>query len=145
LRGVLRAISRRRLSALGCALALAFTGCGGGDSTSPRTVTAKPLPLVPAGRDAPIAEGQRVFERSGCLACHQLFMKGKGGPGNNLTGVGARLSPTELRRVLLHAPSPMPSYRKLPREQLDDLVAYLSALRGSTTGGPQCPDGVDCG
>jgi cytochrome c5 len=133
----------RAVLALGCALALAFTGCGGDDGTSPRTATA--LPLVPAVRDAPIAEGQRVFEQSRCRSCHQLFTRGRSGPGNSLTGVGERRSPTELRRVLLHAPSPMPSYGRLLREKLDDLVAYLSALRGSATGGPQCPDGVDCG
>jgi mono/diheme cytochrome c family protein len=146
-RYVLRLIVVRGVTALGCALALAFTGCGGDDSkapaTSPRTATA--LPLVPEVRDAPIADGQGVFARSGCLACHQLFKKGHSGPGNSLTGVGARMSPAELRRVLLRAPAPMPSYRRLAREQLDDLVAYLSALRGSATGGPQCPDDVDCG
>ena len=141
----------RTLAALGCGLVLATTGCGGDKeaatltATPSRTQTATALPPVPPVRDAPIADGQRVFERSGCLACHQLLTRGNSGPGNNLTGVGARMSKAEIRRALLDAPSLMPSYRQLPREQLDDLVAYLSALRGNAPGGPPCPDEADCG
>jgi mono/diheme cytochrome c family protein len=135
--------------ALGCVLALAVAGCGGDDkattATTPRTVTAIALPDRPAVRDAPVADGQRIFEQSGCLACHQLLTRGNSGPGNNLTGVGSRMSSAEIRRVLLHAPLPMPSYDHVSREKLDDLVAYLSALTSNAPGGPPCPDGVDCG
>ncbi len=101
---------------------------------------------VPPVREAPVADGRRVFERSGCLACHQLGSEGNSEPGNNLTGIGGRRSPAEIRRSIVDAPNPMPSYRRLGRERLDDLVAYLSALRGgSSAGDPPCPDGSDCG
>jgi len=39
----------------------------------------------------------------------------------------------------------MPSYGELPRAMLDDLVAYLSGLRGSGPGAAACPAGADCG
>ena len=108
-----------------------MAGCGGGDDPA-RTAPA------PAG-------GARLVAAFGCLACHQLGSEGNSGPGNNLTGIGARRSRAEIRRALLDPKAPMPSYRALPREQLDDLVAYLSALRGSSPGGEPCPDGADCG
>ncbi len=133
-----------------CALALAITGCGGDDepsttATTGTTMTATALPPGPPVRDAPIAAGQRVFERSGCLACHQLLTRGNSGPGDSLAGIGSRMTKAEIRRALLASPAPMPSYRDLPRDDLDDLVAYLSALRGNAPGGPPCPDDVDCG
>jgi ubiquinol-cytochrome c reductase cytochrome b subunit/menaquinol-cytochrome c reductase cytochrome b/c subunit len=137
------------LSAAVLALALAFTGCGGHDktatATAPRTVTATALPSRPAVHDAPVADGQRVFEQSGCLACHQLFTRGNSGPGDSLAGIGSRMTRAEIRGALLNPTAPMPSFRQLGRGKLDDLVAYLSALTSNPPGGPPCPDGVDCG
>ena len=110
----------RRAAALGCALALLVAGCGGDDetgtvakTTTSRTSTATAVAPGPPVRDAPVADGRRVFERSGCLACHQLVVKGNPGPGNNLTGIGSRRSPAEIRRSIVDAPNPMPSYREL--------------------------------
>jgi mono/diheme cytochrome c family protein len=139
----------RRAAALGCALVVLVAGCGGDDepATVARTtpVTATALPPGPVVRDAPIADGQRVFERSGCLACHQLLTRGNSGPGNSLAGLGSRMTPAEIRRALVSPPAPMPSYEELGRARLDDLVAYLSALTSNTPGGPPCPDDIDCG
>jgi mono/diheme cytochrome c family protein len=138
---------RRRAVAAGCALALAVAGCGAGDkgqgtrATTPRAVTAIPVAPGRPVRDAPIAAGRHVFEQSGCLACHQLLRKGASGPGNNLTGIGARRSKTEILRALVNPEPPMPSFRELPAGDLDDLVAYLSALRESAL----CARGADCG
>lgn len=143
--GVLQGQQRRRSGMLwGTAIAAllglpaaASSGCGGGETA---TVVAT-APVASPVRDAPIADGQRVLERAGCLACHQLGKRGNSGPGNSLAGIGARRSAAEIRRSLLDAPAPMPSYGDLPREQLDDLVAYLAALRGPTP----CPYDADCG
>ena len=44
-----------------------------------------------------------------------------------------------IRRSLFNSPAPMPSFRQLPEDRLDAIVAYLSSLRGD------CPDGSDCG
>jgi mono/diheme cytochrome c family protein len=141
----------RGLGALGCVLAVTAAGCGGGDNdtaatpTAPRTVTATALPPNPPVRDAHVADGQRVFEQSGCLACHQLLTRGNSGPGDSLAGIGSRMTPAEIRRALVNPTSPMPSFKELGRAKLDDLVAYLSALTSNPPGGPPCPDGVDCG
>jgi ubiquinol-cytochrome c reductase cytochrome b subunit/menaquinol-cytochrome c reductase cytochrome b/c subunit len=135
---------------IGCVLAvIAPAGCGSDKEhaavSQPRTVIATAVPERPAVRDAPVARGREVLVRSGCLACHQLFTQGESGPGNNLTGIGARMSRTEILRAVVNPTSPMPSYRDLPSGDLDDLVAYLSALRSNTPGGPPCPGDVDCG
>jgi mono/diheme cytochrome c family protein len=141
----------RRAASLGCALVLLVAGCGGDSETStvarttPRTATATALPRTPPVHDAPIADGRRVFEQSGCLACHQLARHGNSGPGNNLDGVGDRMSRAEIRTALVDATAPMPSFRELGREKLDDLVAYLYAMRDSPPAVPPCPAGSDCG
>jgi len=142
------------------ALSLAFSGCGAdsedgseqaatgtqpGTATDPPPMVATAVPPGPPVRDAPVADGQRVFERSGCLACHQLLTRGNSGPGDSLAAIGSRMSRGEIRRALLDSPAPMPSYGDLPRDDLDDLVAYLSALTSNPPGGPPCPDDVDCG
>lgn len=128
---------------------MAVPGCGADNgatvtTTTPRTATATASRVTPPVRDAPLADGQRVFEQSGCFACHQIETKGNSGPGNNLTGVGGRMSRTELLRALVNPTSPMPSYRQLPSGKLDDLIAYLSSLRANASV-PPCPDGADCG
>jgi mono/diheme cytochrome c family protein len=134
------------------ALVLAVVGCGadkkdtkGAAAPKSRTVTATALPPIKGVRNAPIAAGQRIFVHSGCLACHQLYKSGNSGPGSNLTGIGARMSKTKIRQALVNPTSPMPSYRSIPLKQLDELVAYLSALRESSPGGPPCTGNADCG
>lgn len=121
---------RCRVAVVACTLALVVAGCGG---------DAEPAATAPAD------DGRRVILASGCLACHQIGSEGNSGPGNNLSGIGGRRSAAQIRGALLNATAPMPSYRSLPRTQLDDLVAYLSGLRGDAAGGAPCPDGADCG
>jgi hypothetical protein len=75
------------------------------------------------------AAGRTVFGRSGCLACHKLGDEGNPGPGENLTHVGARLSPRQIEQVLLSPRAPMPSSKNLPRKQLRDLIRFLTLLR----------------
>jgi mono/diheme cytochrome c family protein len=125
---------------LACLLTVAFAGCGGSDGNHAATIA-----TIPSGTKrataAPeqIAAGGRVVTDSGCLACHQIGNLGQSGPGSNLTGIGERRTPAEIRRGLLNAPAPMPPYNHLSRDRLDALVAYLSSLRDA------CPDGSDCG
>jgi quinoprotein glucose dehydrogenase len=137
-----------------------------------------------------IVRGQAIFEDQGkCLACH--FVANHGSlVGNDLTEIGLKLTPLQLRDALVHPrpegqgqsqlysvvtrdgtvhtgkllnqdhfslqmldatgklmsfkrdglrashpvqPAPMPSYRdKLTGRQLDDLIAFLTSLRGVT-------------
>jgi menaquinol-cytochrome c reductase cytochrome b/c subunit len=80
-------------------------------------------------------QGKLVTAQSGCLACHQIGHNGNDGPGPELTDIGARLYPAAIERTLDNPTAPMPSYRNLPQEQKDALVAFLSQLRGTGTGG----------
>jgi mono/diheme cytochrome c family protein len=137
----LRLIVVPRWAALGFAAAL-IAGCGGGDGDAPETVTApRTVAATAPPAHGPIAVGRRVFEQSGCFACHQIGTRGKSGPGNNLSGIGERRTPAQLHRALVDARAPMPSYSTLPRRERVAVVAYLSALRG----GPGCVTGSDCG
>jgi sulfur-oxidizing protein SoxX len=83
-----------------------------------------------------------------CTLCHASSLRGDIGP--NLSGIGSRLSPDEIRVRIASARSldpagPMPSYGQteglinvapafdgrpiLTPQQIEDLVAYLSTLR----------------
>jgi hypothetical protein len=75
--------------------------------------------------------GKLVAAQSGCLACHKIGENGNGGPGPNLTEIGARLPAAAIRRTLENPTPPMPSYRGLPEQKKNDLVAFLSQLDGS--------------
>jgi len=131
------------MQGLGCMLAaVALAGCGQPAdekrAEAERTAAAPP----PTGTtSAPEVEaGRRLVASSGCLACHQIAGEGASGPGNNLDGIGTRRSATQLRRALVDARPPMPSFHALPKRDLDAIVAYLGALRDAS-----CPEDSDCG
>lgn len=83
------------------------------------------------------AHGKQVYADSKCSVCHSV-----GGQGNKkgpLDGVGAKLSPADIRQWIVAAPDmaaktkadrkpPMKAYTDLSKSDLDDLVAYLQAL-----------------
>jgi ubiquinol-cytochrome c reductase cytochrome b subunit/menaquinol-cytochrome c reductase cytochrome b/c subunit len=131
-----------RASLLACIVACAFAGCGGGDDDKVATVPTVTSPTQRATA-APehVAAGRRAVADAGCLACHQIGPRGNSGPGSNLAGIGDRMPRSAIRRSLLDARAPMPSYRQLPRDRLEAIVAYLSSLRAE----PSCPDDHDCG
>jgi len=92
---------------------------------------------VEAAEDA-VARGQRLYTESRCTMCHSVA--GKGNPKGPQDGVGARLTPAELRKWLVEpkvmsakakaARKPvMPSFETLKKEDLDALVAYLATLK----------------
>jgi hypothetical protein len=74
-----------------------------------------------------------LANRLGCFACHSL--KGHGGNlATPLDGVGARLSPQQLKQALayprqLHPLAKMPSYSYLPSTEQEILVNYLESLK----------------
>jgi hypothetical protein len=76
--------------------------------------------------------GKLVAAQSGCLACHKIGENGNSGPGPNLTEIGDRLLPAAIRRTLENPTAPMPSYRQLPAEKKDALVAFLGQLKHDT-------------
>lgn len=86
-----------------------------------------------------VAKGQQAFVDSKCTVCH--FVGGEGNKkGPVLDGVGAKLTPDEIRQWITNAPEmaakanstrkpPMKAYTDLPKETVDALVAYLSSLK----------------
>jgi mono/diheme cytochrome c family protein len=88
--------------------------------------------------------GKLVVAQSGCLACHKIGENGNDGPGPNLTDIGDKLLPGAIRRTLENPTAPMPSFRGLPADKKNALVAFLSSLRQgnhqTTTGGAN-PEG----
>jgi len=92
---------------------------------------------VTAAEEA-VARGKRLFTESRCTMCHSV--EGKGNPKGPQDGVGAKLTPAELRRWLVEPKvmaakakavrkPPMPSFETLKSEDLDALVAYLATLK----------------
>jgi putative heme-binding domain-containing protein len=59
------------------------------------------------------SRGAQVYERAGCAACHTI--RGRGGPGPDLTEVGARSSPAYLRRSVVDPQADVPSRFKQAR------------------------------
>jgi mono/diheme cytochrome c family protein len=93
---------------------------------------------IAAARAGGAATGEEVYGAQKCAVCHSVGDKGnKKYP---LDGVGSRLSETDIRDWLLNpdtqqAKKPgrplmrMPSYRNVPPEEIDALVAYLKSLK----------------
>ena len=163
--GRARAVTARATVA---ALALPLTACGSDDEAAPAPALTGPLngtagamsspsstlpdPAalnvpVPAGLDGAqrrlFVAGRDVARERGCLACHRIGADG-GNLGTNLNGIGERTSDAAIRRALVDAEAPMPSYRELPGAKLDALVVFLAALE-RMPGGATCPDDSDCG
>ena len=87
----------------------------------------------------PVARGRQEFVDSKCTVCHLI-----GGEGNKkgpvLDGVGAKLTPDQIRQWITNAPEmaakanidrkpPMKAYTDFPKDKVDALVAYLSSLK----------------
>lgn len=92
-------------------------------------------------QDAKLIErGQKVYVEQKCSNCHSVAGKGnKKGP---LDEVGSKLSADEIREWIVNAPEMtkkakaerkpvMKSYPKLPKEDVDALVAYMQSLKKS--------------
>jgi quinol---cytochrome c reductase cytochrome c subunit, bacillus type len=103
--------------------AMAYLTYLGANAGSPNEITYKVAPQYEPGK--------LVAAQSGCLACHKIGENGNGGPGPNLTEIGNRLPAAAIRRTLENPTPPMPSYRGLPEQKKNDLVAFLSQLDGS--------------
>ncbi len=87
----------------------------------------------------PVARGRQEFVDSKCLVCHQIAGEGNK-KGAALDGVGAKLTPDQIRQWITNAPEmaakagidrkpPMKAYTDFSKEKVDALVAYLSSLK----------------
>ena len=86
-------------------------------------------------------EGKLVAAQSGCLACHKIGENGNDGPGPELTNIGNVLPEGAIERTLENPTPPMPSYRELPVEKKEALVAFLAQLKGEPEGGGDTEEG----
>ena len=84
-----------------------------------------------------VARGEKVYVAQKCSVCHSVA--GKGNQKGPLDGVGTKLSADDIRAWIVDAKgmtAKTKSTRKpdmrtysLPKEDLDGLVAYLSAMK----------------
>lgn len=93
---------------------------------------------VLAADDKLVKKGQEVYAARKCSMCHSVA--GKGNPKGPLEGVGSKWKPEEIREWIVnwkqmaekhHATRkpPMSDFSKLPKEDVDALVAYLQTLK----------------
>lgn len=102
-----------------------------------------PSVLAAGGQEpdkAAVERGQKLYVSQKCSQCHSVAGKGnKKGP---LDEVGSKLTADEIRQWLVNAREMtqktkstrkplMKNYDKLPKEDIDALVAYLQTLKKS--------------
>src|ERR1700756_5398448 len=86
-----------------------------------------------------VARGRQEFVDSKCLVCHQVAGEGNK-KGAALDGVGAKLTPDQIRQWITNAPEtaakagidrkpPMKAYTDFPKDKVDALVAYIASLK----------------
>lgn len=90
-----------------------------------------------AGAQDTKAQGEKVFADQKCTLCHSIG--GKGNSKGPLDEVGSKLSPDDIRAWITDAkamtaktkPTRKPDMKAytLPKEDVDVLVAYLSAMK----------------
>jgi mono/diheme cytochrome c family protein len=92
---------------------------------------ATPTSVTQAGgaRLAEYEAGKAVVAQSGCEACHKIGDNGNNGPGPELTHIGARLPAQAIARTLVNPTAPMPSYKNLPPQEFNTIVAFLKQLK----------------
>ena len=87
---------------------------------------------------AKIDQGMKVYAAQKCRVCHSI--EGAGAKKGPLDGVGSKYSEDELRQWIVNAAEMqkkhkstrkplMKNYDKLPKEDVDALVAYMMSLK----------------
>ncbi|HSL23745.1 MAG TPA: cytochrome c [Vicinamibacterales bacterium] len=96
------------------------------------------VPQLASAQDALAKKGQEVYTARKCTMCHSVA--GKGNPRGSLDGVAGKRTAAELRQWIVNwkemaakhnatRKPPMPDYSKLPKEDVDALVAFLQTLK----------------
>jgi menaquinol-cytochrome c reductase cytochrome b/c subunit len=113
-----------------CAMALlTYQGANAGSPTAIDMTT--PTAVKQAGGKvlAEYEAGKAVVAQSGCLACHKIGDNGNDGPGPQLTHIASRLPRQGIARTLVNPTAPMPSFKNLPPQKFNAVVAFLSQLK----------------
>lgn len=74
--------------------------------------------------------GAKLVQANGCEGCHGANLMG-GTVGPKLYGIEHRMSADKIADFIIHPRAPMPNFG-FTKEQVNDIVAYLSALDGGT-------------
>jgi quinol---cytochrome c reductase cytochrome c subunit, bacillus type len=108
---------------------LTYEGANAGSPTAIEMAT--PTAIVQAGGKtlAEYEAGKLAVAQSGCLSCHKIGENGNDGPGPNLTHIGSRLPAAGIARTLVNPTAPMPSFKTLPPQKFNSIVAFLSQLK----------------
>jgi len=127
-----RRIERRPvalLAAIATIATIAYLTYNGANTGSPNTVALKPPSSLTPAEAQTFTAGALVVGQSGCLACHIIGDNGNNGPGPNLTHIGSTLPAAAIASTLRNPTPPMPSFRGLPPQKFQNLVAFLSMLQ----------------
>jgi ubiquinol-cytochrome c reductase cytochrome b subunit/menaquinol-cytochrome c reductase cytochrome b/c subunit len=108
---------------------LTYQGANAGSPTAIELQTPANVRQAGGSQLAEFEAGKLVVAQSGCLACHKIGDNGNGGPGPDLTHIGARLPGQGIARTLVNPTAPMPSFKNLPPEKFKHIVAFLSQLK----------------
>jgi mono/diheme cytochrome c family protein len=96
------------------------------------------LSAAPASAQGAVEKGAAVYAAQKCAMCHSL--DGKGQAKGPLDGVGSKLTADEIREWIVDPAAmtkkhnatrkpPMRAYPKLPKEDLDALVAFMASKK----------------
>jgi quinol---cytochrome c reductase cytochrome c subunit, bacillus type len=114
---------------IGAMALLTYEGANAGSPTAIEATT--PAAVVQQGGKA-LAEyeaGKLAVAQTGCLSCHKIGENGNDGPGPNLSHIGSRLPRQGIARTLVNPTLPMPSFKGLPSQKFNAIVAFLSQLK----------------
>ncbi len=112
--------------------AMGFLTYQGANAGSPTAIELETPPRIVAAGGQTLYEyeqGKKGVAQSGCLACHKIGENGNAGPGPNLTKIADRLPRQAIARTLVNPTAPMPSFKNLPPEKFQHIVAFLSQLK----------------
>lgn len=96
------------------------------------------LAVQPARAQGNVEHGIKVYAAQKCNVCHSI--EGKGKKTGPLDGVASKLSEAEIREWIVNAKGMtkktnskkkpvMKDYAKLPKEDIDGLIAYMMTLK----------------
>ena len=109
--------------------AMAYLTYLGANAGSPTEIAMKAPSDLHGQALSQFNQGKLVAAQSGCLACHKIGENGNDGPGPPLTTVGNRVPPAAIARTLINPTAPMPSFKNLPPDKFNALVAFLGQLK----------------
>ena len=96
------------------------------------------VPRSALAEDSLVQKGQQLYTAKNCSMCHSIA--GKGNPKGSLDGVGTKWKADEIREWIVNWKAmaakhnatrkpPMTDFSKLPKGDVDALVAYLQTLK----------------